>query len=159
MKVAEKPRRRVAAAEASYEHDFYAWSFEQARALRERRPEQLDWENLAEEIESLGISDRRQVRSRLTVILVHLLKWQLQIEFRSISWKSTIRTQRRDLELVLSDSPSLRRLLPTLLAEAFRRARTDAAEEMELIPAAARKLPQTSPFTVEQVLDLEFFPD
>jgi uncharacterized protein DUF29 len=53
IKVAEKPRRR-AAPEASYEQDFYAWSFAQARALRTRRPENLDWENLAEEIESLG---------------------------------------------------------------------------------------------------------
>jgi Domain of unknown function DUF29 len=59
MKVAEKPRRRdAAAANSSYEHDCYAWSFAHARALRERRPEQLDWENLAEEIESSGRSDR-----------------------------------------------------------------------------------------------------
>jgi len=158
MKVAEKPRRRVAA-ESPYERDFYAWTFAQARALRTRQPEKLDWENLAEEIESLGRSDRRQVRSRLTVILVHLLKWQLQNEHRSISWKSTIKAQRRDLELVLADSPSLRRLVPGLLAEAYPRARTDAAEEMELIPAAARRLPQTLPFTVEQVLDPEFFPE
>jgi hypothetical protein len=158
MKVAAKPRRRVVA-ESSYERDFYAWSFAQARALRARRPEALDWENLAEEIESLGRSDRRQVRSRLTVILVHLLKWQLQIEYRSISWKSTINTQRRDLESVLADSPSLRRLVLELLAGVYPRARRDAADEMNLIPAAARRLLETSPFTVEQVLDPEFFPE
>jgi hypothetical protein len=158
MKVAEKPRRRVAA-ESSYEHDFYAWSFAQAEALRARRPEALDWKNLAEEIESLGRSDRRQVRSRLKIILVHLLKWQIQIEYRSLSWKATINTQRDDLESVLADSPSLRRLVPTLLAESYPRARRDAAAEMDLIPAAARRIPDRSPFTVEQVLDAEFFPE
>jgi hypothetical protein len=158
-KVAEKPRRGAAAAAASYEHDFYAWSFAQARVLRERRPEQLDWENLAEEIESLGRSDRNQVRSRLKVILVHLLKWQVQSEHRSPSWRTTINTQRDDVGWVLADSPSLRRLVPALLAEAYSRARRDAADEMHLIPSAARKLPETSPFTVEQVLDPEFFPD
>ncbi len=158
MKVAEKPRRRVAA-ESSYERDFYAWSFAQARALRTRRPETLDWENLAEEIESLGRSDRRQVRNRLKVILVHLLKWQYQVERRSISWQTTINSQRDRLELVLADSPSLRRLVSAFLAEVYTRARRDAASEMRLIPAAARKLPETSPFTVEQVLDADYLPD
>jgi len=158
VKVAEKPRRR-AVAESSYERDFYAWSFEQARALRTRRPEKLDWENLAEEIESLGRSDRREVRNRLKVILIHLLKWQYQAEHRSISWQTTINTQRDDLESVLADSPSLRRLVPELLAGAYPRARRDAAREMDLIPAAARKLPESSPFTVEQVLDEDFFPE
>jgi len=159
IKVAEKPRRRVAAAKDSYEHDFYAWSFAQARALRERRPEQLDWENLAEEIESLGRSDRRQVRSRLTVILVHLVKWQVQTEHRSASWKTTINTQRDDLDSVLADSPSLRRLVPALVAEAYPRARRDTADEMGLIPSAVRRLPERSPFTAEQILDSEYFPD
>jgi hypothetical protein len=151
-----RPQRAV---RSSYERDFYAWSFAQARALRTRRPETLDWENLADEIESLGRSDRRQVRSRLKVILIHLLKWQYQFERRSISWKVTTNTQRDDLEMVLADSPSLRRQVPALLAEAYKGARRDAADEMDLIPAAVRKLPETSPFTVEQVLDVGFFPE
>jgi hypothetical protein len=158
MKVAEKPRRR-AVDESSYERDFYAWSFAQARALRTRRPEALDWENLAEEIKSLGRRDRREVKNRLKVLLVHLLKWQLQTNYRSTSWKNTMNTQRDDLDAVLADSPSLRRQVPALLAEAYPRARRDAAAEMDLIPAAVRKIPETSPFTVEQVLDPEFFPD
>ncbi len=159
IKVAEKPRRKAAVAEASYEDDFYAWSFAQARSLRERRPEQLDWENLAEEIESLGRNDRNQVRSRLAVIVIHLLKWRYQAKERSPSWRATLNTQRRDQDIVLAGNPSLRRLVPNLLAECYPRARRDAADEMGLIPAAARKLPETSPFTLEQVLDPEFFPD
>ena len=158
VKVAEKPRRK-AASSASYGQDFFAWSFEQARALREHRTAALDWENLAEEIESLGKGDRREVRSRLNVILIHLLKWQVQTEQRSGSWRATIRTQRRDLEVVLTDSPSLRPHVPAFVAEVYPRARLDAAEEMELVPSAARMLPEKCPFTVAQILDNEFFPD
>ena len=157
MKVAEKPRRRVAA-ESPYERDFYAWSFAQARALRTRRPEHLDWENLAEEIESLGRSDKRQVRSRLTVILIHLLKWQHQTKKRSPSWRATLNAQRRDLEIVLADSPSLRRQVPAILAEAYAGGRLDAAAEMRMSPVEARRLPEECPFTPAEILDRLFLP-
>ena len=158
IKVAEKPRRR-AVPEASYEHDFYAWSFAQARALRARRPEQLDWENLAEEIESLGRSDRRQVRSRLTVILMHLLKWQYQPKKRSTSWKVSIMAQRDEIESVLADSPSLRRRLPELLTEAYESARELAIFEMGLNKWDTSIPPERNPFTLDQVLDEDFLPE
>jgi hypothetical protein len=119
----------------------------------------LDWENLAEEIESLGRSDRREVRNRLTVILVHLLKWQHQTKKRSPSWKGTIDEQRDKLEMVLADSPSLRREVPALMVQAFASARRRASIEMRLSPAETRELAETSPFTIERVLDVEFFPD
>jgi hypothetical protein len=158
VKVAEKPRRR-AAHESSYERDFYAWSSEQARALRTRRPEKLDWENLAEEIESLGRSDKREVRNRLRVLLVHLLKWQYQTKKRSPSWNGSIDEQRARLEMVLADSPSLRPAVQSLMDQTYAAARRRAGIEMRLSPAEVRELPETSPFTVEQVLDEEFFPD
>jgi hypothetical protein len=158
MKVAEKSRRRTAA-ESSYERDFYAWSFAQARALRTRRPGQLDWEILAEEIESLGKSDRRQVRSRLKLILVHLLKWRYQTKRRSNSWKTTINSQRYELEMVLADSPSLRRQVPGLMVEAFVSARLDAKDEMGMSASEARSLPEACPFTSQQVLDRTFLPE
>ena len=158
MKVAGKPRRR-AAAESSYERDFYAWSFDQARALRERKPQHLDWENLAEEIESLGRSDRRGVISRLAIILIHLLKWQCQSKRRSPSWRATLNLQRRDLAVILADSPSLRRQVPALLAEAYASARLDAADEMRMSAVEARGLPAECPFTAEEALNRTFFPD
>jgi hypothetical protein len=157
IKVAEKPRRD--AAESSYERDFYAWSFAQARALRTRRPEELDWENLAEEIESLGKSDRRQVRSGLKVILVHLLKWRYQTKRRSNSWKTTINSQRYELEMVLAVSPSLRRQIPGLMVEAYVSARLDAKDEMGMSASEAQSLPEACPFTSQQVLDRTFLPE
>ena len=79
---------------ASYDSDFNEWTQAQGRALRNRRAADLDWENLAEEIESLGRSDQREVKSRLTTLLVHLLKWRYQPEKRSDSWADTIARER-----------------------------------------------------------------
>src|SRR5690348_30226 len=96
---------------AAYDDDFYAWTQDQARLLRSGELSQLDVENLAEELESMGRSDRRELDSRLEVLLVHLLKWQVQTEFRSRSWSGTIREQRSRVEDLLNESPSLRRLV------------------------------------------------
>lgn len=105
-----------------YDDDFVVWSERQAELLRRRAAGELineadiDWLNVAEEIESVGRSEKRGVRSRLAVLLCHLLKWTYQPGHRSSSWSGTIRAQRRDLEAVLEDSPSLRRFA----AEALR---------------------------------------
>jgi hypothetical protein len=156
-KVAPQPRRTQP--DASYEHDFFAWSFEQARALRAREVQSLDWENLAEEIESLGRSDRDSLRNRLTVIVSHLLKLQYQPKKRSTSWLVSITTQRADVEGVLMRSPSLRGRLPEILIEAYRTARKVASLEMGLGKRDRHLLPDVCPFTVEQILDDEFFPE
>jgi hypothetical protein len=157
-KVATKPHAR-AEASTSYEHDFYAWSYEQARALRDRRSAVLDWENLAEEIESLGRSDRREVRSRLQVILVHLLKWKHQKKKRSPSWTRSISEQRDKLEMILADSATLRREVPDLIVKTFPSARRKASREMRFSPAETEQLPTTSPFSVQEILDDQFFPE
>ena len=78
-----------------YEKDFYAWTVEQARLLRSGELSAVDIENIAEEIESMGRSDRREIKSRLIVLLSHLLKWQMQPQMRSAGWSATIREQRR----------------------------------------------------------------
>ena len=57
-----------------YERDYYTWIQEQVRALREHRVEDLDWPNLAEEIEDLGKSEKRALKTRITKLLEHLLK-------------------------------------------------------------------------------------
>ena len=110
---------------ALYVDDLYEWTERQAALLRRRaagdlaNDAELDWLNLAEEIESLGAHEKREVRSRLTLILQHLLKWRYQPEMRSRSWKSTISVQRRDLLRVFEDSPSLRRFAAGVLPDCF----------------------------------------
>src|SRR5262245_1130692 len=99
----------------AYERDFYRWTQRQAALLRTQDSGELDWKNIAEEIESLGKRDRRELGSRLRVLMIHLLKWQFQPTKRSESWSSTIGTQREEIRLIIEDSPSLRRQVPALM--------------------------------------------
>src|SRR5712692_9395842 len=105
----------------AYDDDFFAWTEEQARLLRAGELAEIDALNLAEEIESVGRSDRREIRSRLIVLLAHLLKWRFQPDEESASWRATIREQRDQIELILEDSPSLRPVVTERLAKAYRK--------------------------------------
>lgn len=138
-----------------YETDFYAWTQDQAARLRELRPNSLDWENVAEEIESVGRSQRTQIRNRLRVLLAHLLKWEYQPEFRCHSWQSTIGGQRVHIDGVVEDSPSLRRFPTEILEAVYPSARQRAALETKL-PLST--FPEKLPYSIEQVLDPSFMP-
>ena len=105
-----------------YETDFYSWTQEQATKLRRLQAERvnldLDVENILEEIESLGRSDHRQLRSRLEEICIHLLKLQFALHWESRRlWKNSVRGQRRGLARLLEESPSLKRRLDEALRE------------------------------------------
>jgi hypothetical protein len=136
-----------------YEDDFYAWTVEQARLLRAGEFSAIDVANIAEEIESLGRSDRRELGNRLTVLLVHLLKWLRRPDMRSKSWSAAIREQRRQIEKLLRESPSLRPFVASALLEAYSDAREDAAEETGL-PAA--DFPAECPFALDEALSRSF---
>jgi len=149
-----EPARR---AEASlYDRDFYAWSEEQSRLLRAGNTAQLDWENLAEEIATLGRSEKSEIRSRLRVILIHLLKWQFQPDGRGASWAGSLLEQRDQLDQVLADSPSLKQYPQAVLAREYRTARLKAAGETGL---PVERFPPENPYSVAQLLDLSFLPD
>src|SRR5262245_42581512 len=94
---------------ALYDQDFYTWTQEQAALLREGAVQELDLMHLAEEIESLGKSDRRALGSHLRNLVLHLLKWQYQPRGRETgqSWRSSIRNARAEITTLLEDSPSL----------------------------------------------------
>src|ERR1700682_4982184 len=94
-----------------YETDFYAWTQEQAQLLRERRWSDLDLDNLVDEVESVGSSEKREIRSRLKVLLTHLLKWKFQPGLRGNSWRRTIHEQRENIADIVESSPSLRSYL------------------------------------------------
>ncbi len=140
----------------AYDDDFFAWTEEQARLLRAGELAEIDTLNLAEEIESVGRSDRREIRSRLMVLLAHLLKWRFQPDERSASWLSTVREQRDQIESILEDSPSLRPVIAEALTRAYKRARTVAAEETGLPETT---FPADCPFTPEQIMAEEFLPE
>ncbi len=140
-----------------YERDYYTWTLEQARALKERHIESLDWHNLAEEVEDLGRSEKRELRSRLEVLLVHLLKWRFQPRRRSKSWRATLTVQRIKLRRHLRDNPGLKPFVPDLLAEAYHTARIEVAGRLS--SAEESHLPKSCPWSYEQVMDESFKPE
>jgi hypothetical protein len=115
-----------------YQQDYTAWVEETARAIEEGRFEQIDRTALADEVRDLGKSERRELESALSVLLMHLLKVKYQPEKRTRSWDATIRVQRRHVGKLLNESPSLRRELPAFIADAYDQARIDAANETHL---------------------------
>ncbi|MDA8252143.1 MAG: DUF29 domain-containing protein [Rhodospirillales bacterium] len=132
-----------------YDTDFYAWANEQAALLRAGKLSVADIAHIAEEIDSMGRSERRELTSRLAVLLTHLLKWQVQPERRGRSWLLTIREQRREVDEVLADNPSLRARLSELLAEAYGKALLAAQRETDLPEEA---FPAASPWTFDEAM-------
>jgi hypothetical protein len=139
-----------------YDTDFYAWANEPASLLRAGKLSNADIQNIAEEIESMGKSEKRELVSRLTIPLLHLLKWQFQPGLRGNSWRYTIKVQRRDLARHLDDNPSLVARLPALLADSYTSAVLSAAGETGLPEAT---LPEICPWSYQQIADRDFWPD
>jgi hypothetical protein len=139
-----------------YEDDIIAWSEQQAALLRAGRWELLDRDNIAEEIEDVGKSEKRELQNRLAVLISHLLKWQYQRLRRSHSWRNTIREQRAEIRQDIRKTPSLKTLLdnPRWLSSAYRRARIETYTET-LLPA----LPDELPWSLGEVMSDEFFPE
>jgi hypothetical protein len=126
--------------------------------LRAGNFEALDLENLAEEIKEVGKSEKRELMSRMVVLLAHLLKWQFQPLLRGKSRKSTIIVQRDDVADVLEEAPSLRASLEDSkwLEKAWRKARLLAANETGIDEDL---FPSQCPWRMAQALDPEFFPE
>jgi len=137
-----------------YDQDFAAWADDQGRVLRGRRVEKFDWENLAEEIESLSRRDKSEIRNRLIVLLTHILKWEFRSEMRSHGWQTTI-GERIHIEGILEDSPSLQRFPTEIFERCYQCARREASKETRL-PLNA--FPEEPPFSVEKALDYDFMP-
>jgi hypothetical protein len=138
-----------------YDRDFYAWSQEQAEKLRARAHNEIDWENVAEEIETLGRSDKKEIRSRLEVLIRHLLKWEFQPDKRKSGWRITIVEQRHQLHYLIDESPSLREFPGSQLQSMFSLARLKAQDETGL---SLSTFPKQSPYSISQVLDERFLP-
>ncbi|MDG4552700.1 MAG: DUF29 domain-containing protein [Candidatus Competibacter sp.] len=139
----------------AYDTDFYLWTQQQAALLRQGRLQAVDAENLAEEIESMGKSDRRSIGSHLRNILLHLLKWRYQPERRGTSWIESIGTARDEVEDILADSPSLVPQVDALTTAEYSRARRKAAKETGL---PLTTFPEQCPFTAEQITG-DYWPD
>jgi hypothetical protein len=139
----------------TYERDFYAWANEQAALLRAGRLGEADIAHIAEEIESMGRTEKRELVSRLTVLLLHLLKWEFQPDRAGNSWRLSIANSRDQIEDHLDENPSLKSQLPGTISQAYRYARRDAARETDLPESL---FPTLCPWTFEQMIDPDFWP-
>lgn len=142
----------------AYKTDIIAWANEQASFIRAGRFDLLDVENIAEEIEDVGKSEQRELESRMAVLLAHLLKWQFQPTHRGISWQNTLRAQRNMVAKRIKKTPSLKHTLQDddWWGDAWFDAVTQASKETGI---EFQKFPEVCPWTSEQILDQEFFPD
>jgi Domain of unknown function DUF29 len=140
-----------------YERDYYTWALQQARALKEHRLEDLDWENLSDEVESLASTERRELRSRLEMLLEHLIKWQFQPSRRSRSWRTTIAQQRSKIREHLDENPGLKPDIPDVLARAYKSASLEVTGRF--LRHSDPQPPDSCPWTVEQVMDEQFWPE
>jgi len=141
---------------ADYNKDFYAWLMNNASLLRQHKFSEVDIEHIAEELESMGKSEKRELTSRLTVLLAHLLKWKFQSALRSRSWKNTILTQRIDILELLDDSPSLKYEFEERAVIAYEKAKLSAEDETGI---DKKNFPEICPFTFEQLLMKDYFPE
>jgi hypothetical protein len=139
-----------------YDKDVYSWALKQADALRRRSANEIDWDNVAEEIEDVARSEAREWRNRMAVLLLHLLKWRFQPQRRGRSWEASIKGQRIALAIHMRDNPSLKAIIEALFTDAYAIARTEAFAETDLDDAV---FPDVNPFTLDQATDPAFWPE
>ncbi|MCC5639931.1 DUF29 domain-containing protein [Nostoc sp. CHAB 5844] len=139
-----------------YEVDYLQWIETTVEKLRNQDYSSVDWENLIEEIEDMGRSERRSLESNLIVVILHLLKWQFQPEHRSGSWEGSIVEHRRRIKKVIKESPSLKPYLESIFAESYTEAVKQAKAETGL---ALATFPQECPYNLADVIDDEFLPN
>ncbi len=139
-----------------YASDYYGWTQQQAELLRAGKLGDLDVNNLLEELESMGGSERRELESRLEVLFMHLLKWTYQPNFRGKSWTLTIKEQRRKIARRLEKSPSLKRELSEMAVESYGDAVLSAARETGL---DEQSFPSEMPWALADALRDDFIPE
>ena len=140
---------------STYDTDYGVWLSEQINHLKSHKWEQLDIDNLIDELEALNKSNKRELYSYLVVVISHLLKWQYQPQMRSGSWRGSISNGRKRISRLFKDQPSLKPYIAEILVEAYTDASGWASDETEI---QVSFFPPECPYTVEQILDADFFP-
>ena len=141
-----------------YDTDFYLWIQHTVEALKQQDLDQVDWDNLIEEVESLGRSEKRELKSRLLVILEHLLKlmcWESEKPQNGRGWRNTVIEQRNQVEMILEDSPSLKPWLVESFVESYAKARQQILQKYGL---PGNMFPAQPPFSLENALNADWLP-
>ena len=136
-----------------YEADLHLWASQQAALVREGRLSELDLVHIAEELDDVGSEIYQKLESALTILLAHMLKWDLQPDRRSRSWEATIREHRRRVEKLLRQNPSLKPKLTEALSESYQNGRDRASGETDL---PVGRFPEQCSYHWEDILNREF---
>lgn len=149
-KIKTKPKNlQVRKKVHAYEEDFCAWSLEQAKHLKKKEFHMLDFEHLIEEIQTLGASEKRALKSYLAIVLIHMLKIKYQSKKHTRSWDFSIKNSRLEVKTILKENPSLKRHLNDYLINAYNVARVEAEKETGL---DFDTFPEECPWTIKEVL-------
>ena len=146
-----------------YQTDYSAWAKRHAELLRAGRYAELDIEHLLEELSDMSKSERRELESRLLILLTHLLKWEYQYkilserwrEFDGRSWRVTIVEQRKQIAVLLRQSPGLKSILAEAITTAYPDALDLASKETRLPPET---FPAQCPYQAALILDDDYYP-
>jgi hypothetical protein len=139
-----------------YEKDVYGWATHTAELLRNKKMSEVDFDNIIEEMEALGRSEKYQLINRLSLLMAHLLKWQYQPEKRTRSWELTVKEQRKQIKIHFSDNPSLKGKLSEILENAYFIARLKAEKETSI---DEKSFPEECPYSFEELTSDEFYPE
>ncbi len=139
----------------SYEKDVVAWAREQAALLRSGNFSALDIAHIAEEIEDVGKSEQRELASRMTVLLAHLLKWQFQPLFGGNSWSQTIKVQRKGIHRAIEATPSLK---TSLESQSWLEGAWDDAVALAMKETGISNFPEFCPWSMDEVLTESWLP-
>ena len=150
--------------QALYQTDYSAWAKRHVELLRSGRFAEMDIEHLLEELSDMSKSERRELESRLLILIAHLLKWEYQYqalserwrEFKGDSWRATITEQRKQLAVLLRQSPGLKSILAETIVAAYPDAVDLASKESHL---PVETFPEACPYTAEQLLWDDFYPE
>ncbi|WP_020506680.1 DUF29 domain-containing protein [Lamprocystis purpurea] len=141
---------------STYDRDFHAWSQEPADLLRAQRFAEIDLDHLIEDLDAMGARERRELISRLKVLLAQLLKWQFQPQMRSRSWEATIKEQRLSLQDLVDENPGFEALLEQqAIPKAYRLARLFAVKETNLEEST---FPRDCPYALTETRDPDYYP-
>lgn len=138
-----------------HEDDLYGWAVENASLLKQGKFNEADMEHIIQEMETLGRSNKRELVSRLGVLMAHLMKWQYQADKRNKSWKGTIERQRIEISAVLEENPSLKSQIKEIIPKAYKYALAILEEET---PLDIQSLPSNCSYDFDQIIDDAFYP-
>ena len=140
----------------SHEKDVYGWAVHTVQLLRDKKMDEVDYDGIIEELEEMGISNKHAFKNRLAQLIFHLLKWQFQPDFRGRSWSGSIEEQRIRLSDLLESNPSFKHEIEESMKKAYKLSLSLVRKET---PLDLKSLPAKCPYTFEQIMDEEFYPE